>query len=106
MEWWLYKDNQFGLKFDYQKYCRMILSELSKNDNYEVHLIIHVYSENMSVLDNDLIPMEILKKEFPNVIVSPVFRHQWKLNPISQRWMYLQEPECILQLPHFLLLFL
>ena len=68
------KDNQFGLKFDYQKYCRMILSELSKNDDYEVHLIIHVYSANMSVLDNDLIPMEILKKEFPNVIVSPVFQ--------------------------------
>lgn len=39
-----------------------------------MHLIIHVYSENMSVLDNDLIPMEILKKEFPNVIVSPVFQ--------------------------------
>lgn len=68
------KDNQFGLKFDYQKYCRMILSELSKNDDYEVHLIIHVYSANMSVLDNDLIPMEILKKEFPNVFVSPVFQ--------------------------------
>lgn len=68
------KNNQFGLKCNYQEYCRRVIVSLLNCGTYEVHLIPHAFKENvMQDVDNDLVPINILHKEYPETIVSPYF---------------------------------
>lgn len=70
------QDNQFGLTVDYKEYCRQVLQYLSNHhDEYEVHLILHAYTQDLSVVDNDLIAVNALIKMFNNVVVSPMFEN-------------------------------
>lgn len=64
-------DNQFGLTVDYQKYCREVIRSLLKK--YKVFLIPHVLSYQTGNVDNDLIAVNALKKEFPSLVVIDGF---------------------------------
>lgn len=64
-------DNQFGLTVDYQKYCREVIQNLVKK--YEVFLIPHVLTDLTQSMDNDLIAIRELKKEFPSLVVIDDF---------------------------------
>jgi polysaccharide pyruvyl transferase WcaK-like protein len=66
------KDNQFGLKVDYQEYSRKLVSYLL-NKGYEVHLIPHAFKRDLTDVDNDLVAILKLHEEYPNTIVSPYF---------------------------------
>ena len=68
------RDNQFGLKVNYQEYCKRIIDKFIEKE-YEVHLILHAYSQNLSSADNDLCAMiELRKKYGDKVIYSPEFK--------------------------------
>lgn len=67
------KNNQFGLKVDYQKYCRELIRTLIKAKKYEVHLIPHVIEDIEDAPENDLRPCRELNSEFPETIVAPAF---------------------------------
>lgn len=67
-------DNQFGLTVDYKEYCRKVLDYLTKDDRYEVHLILHSFEDNnTNIADNDLVPAKILHEEYKKTILSPLF---------------------------------
>lgn len=68
------QSNQFGLTVDYKDYCREVISSLLKSGEYEVFLIPHVISDNYSEVDNDNVACKELKKEFGELIESPIFR--------------------------------
>lgn len=66
------RNNQFGLLFDYQEYCKKCIKyALSKG--FEVHLIGHVVSDDFSFADNDCVAIKSLHEMFPETIVSPMF---------------------------------
>lgn len=67
------KDNQFGLKVDYQEYCRCLIGWLLESGNYEVHLISHVIEDREGAPENDLRPCRILGREFPKAVIAPGF---------------------------------
>lgn len=64
-------DNQFGLTVDYKKYCREVIQNLLKN--YKVFLIPHVLTYQPQSVDNDLIAIRELKKQFPSLVVAEEF---------------------------------
>lgn len=66
------RDNQFHLTVDYQEYCKRIIKSLLDNE-FEVHLILHAYNEDMTNADNDLVAATELKSLFPQTILSPGF---------------------------------
>lgn len=65
-------DNQFGLSMDYQVFCRKAITYAIKN-GFEVHLIGHVISDDLSQKDNDCVAVKALHEEFPETIVAPMF---------------------------------
>lgn len=62
------RNNQFGLKLDYRKYCNNLLERLCQNDNYEVYLIPHVGTNSKFEDDceNDGAVCRLLHDKFPN----------------------------------------
>lgn len=67
-------NNQFELKIDYKKYCEELLSMLTKDESYEVHLILHSFeNNNTNIFDNDLVAAKQLKEKYPSTIISPLF---------------------------------
>lgn len=67
-------DNQFNLMVDYKEYCRKVLEYLTKDDRYEVHLILHSFEDNnTNIADNDLVPAKILHEEYNKTVISPFF---------------------------------
>lgn len=59
---------------DYKEYCRKVLDYLTKDDRYEVHLILHSFEDNnTNIADNDLVPAKILHEEYKKTILSPLF---------------------------------
>ncbi len=64
-------DNQFGLTVDYRKYCREVIQNLLKK--YKVFLIPHVLTYQTQSVDNDLIAIRELKKEFPSLVAVEDF---------------------------------
>ena len=59
-------------EFDYQIFCRNLIKEFLSLDA-DVYLIAHVLEKKLSIKDNDLSPILILKSEFPNIKISPFF---------------------------------
>lgn len=74
-----YKENQFGLTVDYQKYIKSLIEYYSK-ENIEIHLIPHVIEAIEGSNDGDLFVNELLCDEFPNLICAPAFK-----NPIDTK---------------------
>lgn len=69
----LWNDTKFlNEGFNYREFCRSFINYLS-NCGYEVHLIGHVISKDLRIIDNDYVAMKDLKQSFPNVILSPFF---------------------------------
>lgn len=66
-------NNEFRLTVDYKRYIRNLLTTLLKDNRYEVHIIMHVFSENENNVDNDHIPALCLKEEFPKLILAPAY---------------------------------
>ena len=66
------RDNQFGLQVNYKEYLRKTITYLEKSGKWEVHLIPHVFSNDDTNPDNDLIPCFELHKEFPNTVFDIV----------------------------------
>lgn len=64
--------NQFGLTIDYPAVMRELIKTFSAIDNVEVHLVSHVIEPHMPAED-DYARSLSLQKEFPGVIVAPVF---------------------------------
>lgn len=69
-----YKDNQFGLKVDYQKYICSVIEHYLADERYEVHLVPHVIENVSKSNDGDLFANEILKQKYPEVICAPGFK--------------------------------
>ena len=67
------KDNQFSLTVDYRRYLTELIQKLIESEEWEIHLIQHVFTQNPKIVDNDAIPCRELKKQFPDVIVAPAF---------------------------------
>ncbi len=65
--------NQFNLRVDYQKLALRLLSELTTNDNLEVHLIPHVFSDTSEVED-DFRLARSLSERFRTTILPEPFR--------------------------------
>ena len=67
------QDNQFGLTIDYPALIRKLLTDWTKNSEYEVWLIPHVIPDELPVED-DRRAINILAKEFPTTKVAPEFQ--------------------------------
>lgn len=67
------QNNQFGLSVDYRNYCLEVMSSLLKSEKYDVYLVPHVISDELSSVDNDIVACLELKKAFPELIEAPVF---------------------------------
>jgi len=65
--------NQFSLSVDYQKYCREVIKWLLNAGKYDVVLVPHVISDDLSEIDNDSVACKALKKEFPQLIEASFF---------------------------------
>lgn len=65
--------NQFELKTDYQEYCRNLIARLLEEQKYNVHLIPHVYSENMPEVENDYLTCQKIKQEFPETFLAEMY---------------------------------
>lgn len=68
-----YKENQFGLTVDYQKYIESLIKELTVRPNIEVHLIPHVNETIQGSNDGDLFVNDLLADKYPNLIKAPAF---------------------------------
>lgn len=66
-------NNQFGLKIDYKEFCVELITLLLKQGNYDVYLISHVRSKDLSSRDNDMVACQELKRLFPQLVDSPFF---------------------------------
>lgn len=68
------KDNQFGLKTDYQKLIRNIIKYFLSLDNVKLHLVPHVVGGERHI-ENDYAVSYDLYEEFnhPNLILAPLF---------------------------------
>lgn len=75
------RDNQFGLKTDYQSLVRDIIKYFLAQDGITLHLIPHVVGADRGV-ENDYAVSFDLCEEFntPNLVLSPLF-----LDPISAK---------------------
>lgn len=75
------RDNQFGLKADYQSLIRSIIDYFLKQDGTKLHLIPHVVSSERNV-ENDYAVCYDLCEEYnnPNLVLSPLF-----LDPIAAK---------------------
>lgn len=67
------RDNQFNLSVNYSEFSREIIRKYYSNPEYEIHLIPHVLSRNLTYSDNDMAACINIQKEFPNIKVSPYF---------------------------------
>jgi polysaccharide pyruvyl transferase WcaK-like protein len=67
------KNNQFGLKTNYQELIRRVIEYFVKVDNCQVHLVPHVIP-NYDHVENDYTVCEFLKNQYPEVIVSNRFK--------------------------------
>lgn len=65
--------NELGLTVQYKEYIRTLISDLTSNGHYEVHLISHVIDNDINAVDNDVVAVSALSKEFPRCIVAPLF---------------------------------
>lgn len=68
------RNNQFDLTVDYKKFISDLVSVLSKDKNSDIYLILHAFNNDLSYVDNDYAAAMQIKKCFPNVIVSPLFK--------------------------------
>lgn len=75
------RNNQFGLKDDYQKTIRSIIETFLKMGNVQVHLVPHVVGGERSI-ENDYAVSYDLFEEYnnPNITLAPLF-----LDPISAK---------------------
>ena len=67
------RDNQFGLKTDYQQATLSILEYFTRQQNVELHLIAHVIG-NPRAIDEDSHVIEELRSKYPQIIVAPRFK--------------------------------
>lgn len=66
------RNNQFGLKVDYQEYIKSVVRELQKNSFYEIHLVPHVINSSENIEDDYSACLKV-KELFPQVIIAPKF---------------------------------
>lgn len=69
------RDNQFGLKDDYQQLVRMLLDQLLVKEDVVVHLIPHVIGPDAGGVENDYWVCTRLQQQYnnPNLVVAPYF---------------------------------
>ena len=67
------QNNQFGLTVNYPEYCRQVLRAFLSKGCYEIVLVPHVFSENLSEIDNDCAACQDLLAEFPELKASSHF---------------------------------
>ena len=67
--------NMFGLKADYAATIRDLIARLRAHPEApEIHLVSHVITADYASVENDQRAADDLQKEFPDLIVAPVFR--------------------------------
>lgn len=66
------QNNQFGLKLSYKKFTKQLLEFLLKDENTEVHLISHVYSEG--TVEDDYAVCREIKEKYPQCVLAPHFK--------------------------------
>ena len=78
------RDNQFGLKADYQSLVRSIINYFLRQDGIKLHLIPHVVGSERT-MENDYAVSYDLYEEYhnPDLILSPLF-----LDPIAAKNWY------------------
>lgn len=67
------KNNQFGLKVDYQQLILEILSYFTNMENIQIHLVGHVFSEVKDSVEDDFRINIALKDKFPEAEIAPRF---------------------------------
>jgi len=69
------RNNQFGLKVDYQKLVHTLLDSLLKLDNVVVHLVPHVIGTDAGGVENDYWIATRLQQQYntENLVVAPYF---------------------------------
>ena len=67
------RNNQFGLKTNYQRLIYKLIEYLIQQPNIDIHLIGHVIGRDKS-LDDDGHALKILHKHFPKSILAPIFK--------------------------------
>lgn len=67
------RNNQFGLKTNYQRLIYKLIEYLIQQPNIDIHLIGHVIGRDNS-LDDDGHALKILHKHFPKSILAPIFK--------------------------------
>lgn len=65
--------NRFGLSYDYARFIRALLAELSARDDIEVHLVPHATSDRDPTDDDGALAAR-LAAEFPGTVSAPSFR--------------------------------
>ena len=68
------ESTRMGVTVNYKEYCCNIIESFLMDSKYEVHIINHVITDDLSIKDNDLVPSAELKKRYPKLIISPKFR--------------------------------
>lgn len=66
-------NTKIKLSVDYHAYCSRVIEYLMSEKHYEVELIVHSYSLNTNVLDNDLTAVQKLKQQYSQLKVAPFF---------------------------------
>jgi colanic acid/amylovoran biosynthesis protein len=66
------KNNQFGMKTDYQTLIRRTIEYFTKQSHVRVYLVPHVYTVDQSVED-DYEVCKLLIEEYSNLEIAPVF---------------------------------
>lgn len=69
-----YKENQFGLTVNYQKYIQSLIEKLLARPDTEIHLIPHVIETIPGSNDGDLFVNDLLTAKYPNLIKAPAFK--------------------------------
>ena len=72
-------DNQFGLKDDYKKIIRFLISYFLNKDNVKLHIISHVVEQERGIENDYEVAYELWREyKSPNVIIAP-----FALDPIE-----------------------
>ena len=68
-----YSHAKIPLTVDYQQYCNLLLENLTKTEQYEVHLISHVGGKGVGEVESDYFVCKLLHERFPKTILVDVF---------------------------------
>lgn len=83
-------ESKFKLKIKYHQYISALITLLINRKEYEIVLVPHVLSDDLSDFENDLVPCYELTQKYPSLTIAPKFK-----NPIEAK-SYIATLECFI----------